>query len=146
MPDLLQSCMRIKYFDIELAFDFVSSQPRFMNAAFVSKATGELYFVSGIGDSDELPEDIEDPGKYVCLPHKNDLHLGLVLVRAFVWERIPEQIQKVERIFSRKGAYARFKDLLETLGLLEDWYSFERVRSESALKQWCEEQGLDFEE
>ena len=137
--------MKVKYFDIELAFDFVSSQPRFTNEAFVSKATGEIYFVSAFGDSDELPEDIEDADKYITLPHKNDLDLGIVLVREFVWQRIPDQAEQVERIFSRKGAYARFKDFLDRLGLLKDWYSFQAAQTESALKRWCAEQHIDLE-
>ena len=138
--------MKIKYFDIELAFDFVSSQRRFTNEAFVSKTTGEIYFASAYGDSDELPEDIEDADKYIALPHKNDLDLGIVLVREFVWQCLPDQAEQVERIFSRKGAYARFKDFLERLGLLEEWYRFEAGRTEAALKRWCVEQRIEFEE
>ena len=68
-----------------------------------------------------------------------------MLVRTFVWERIPDHSQKVEHIFSRKGAYARFKDYLETLGLLEEWYHFEAARRETALKRWCAENGIEVE-
>jgi len=137
--------MKINYSEIELAFDFVSSQPRFINEAFLSKAKGELNFVSDVGDSDECPEDIEDADKYITLPHKHDLNLGVVLVHEFVQQRIPDQAQRVERIFSRKGAYARFKDFLEQLDLLEDWYRFEEAHTEHALKCWCEQQNIDLE-
>ena len=141
-----KSMTKIAYDDIELAFDFVSSQPPCTNSAFISKTTGQIYFVSAFGDSDELPEDIEDAAQYIAIPHKNDLDLGIALVRAFVWQRIPEQTQKVEHIFSRKGAYARFKNYLDTLGLLEAWYGFEAAQTESALKRWCEENSIDIEE
>ena len=93
--------MKIEYDDIELALDFVSSQPPLTNSAFISKATGQIYFVSAFGDCDQLPEDIEDAAQYIAIPHKNDLDLGIALVRAFVWQRIPEQTQKVEHIFRR---------------------------------------------
>jgi hypothetical protein len=32
-------------------------------------------------------------------------------------------------IFSRRGAYERFKDLLEQKGLLGEWYVFEQQRT-----------------
>ena len=63
--------------------------------------------------------------KYITVPHKNDLDLGIVLVHEFIWQYIPNQAQQVEGMFSQKGAYTRFKDFLITLGLLEAWYSFE---------------------
>jgi hypothetical protein len=38
-----------------------------------------------------------------------------------------------------KRAYARFKDLLESDGLLEKCYNFEATASDRALRDWCAE-------
>ena len=81
--------MIIKYDDIENAFLFVSMQSPCTNTAILCKETGEIYYESGYGDSDELPEDIDDE-KYVEIPHKNDLDLGRNLVFEFVSQQMPE--------------------------------------------------------
>ena len=46
-------------------------------------------------------------------------------------------------IFSGRGAYSRFKQLLTSQGLLEAWYKFEEDRSNAALKAWCSDNGID---
>ena len=68
-----------------------------------------------MGDSDELPDDIEDSRKYIEIPHKNELDLGKNIVMRFVIEFMPDDIYRVENIFKRKGAYSRFKSLLEKI-------------------------------
>jgi hypothetical protein len=98
-----------------------------------------------LGDSDELPDDLEEDEKYVSIPHKNDLNLGRNLVLDFVSANLSDEYEQVRRIFSRKGAYARFKDLLESKGQLEAWYEFERKSTEEALRGWCKENGISLE-
>ena len=137
--------MNMKYSDIEDAFLFVSAAPPFEHEAYLNKETGEAYYVSALGDSDELPDDLEDNEKYVSVPHKNDLTLGRDLVFDFISADLPSEFGRVRGFFNRAGAYARFKDLLESKGLLEVWYEFERKATETALRAWCKENsiGLD---
>ena len=61
-------------------------------------------------------------------------------------EKIPEFFEKISGYFSRKGAYSRYKDLLEEIGMLDKWYEFEASKTKAALLEWCEENGLEFEE
>jgi len=51
-------------------------------------------------------------------------------------------VPKVEDIFRRRGAYGRFKSLLERRGVLDEWYAYEARHRESALRQWCAENGI----
>ncbi len=44
----------------------------------------------------------------------------------------------IHAMFSRQGAYARYKDFLEERGMLEKWYEFESENQEKALRKWCE--------
>ena len=127
--------MAMSFSDIEDAFLFVSMDQMFMHNAYLCKETGEIFYTSEMGDSDELPEDIEDPEKYIAIPHKNELDLGKALVIEFTSEYLPEELDKVHSIFRHKGAYSRFKDLLEGKGALEDWYEFESERQELALRK-----------
>ena len=68
--------MAISFSDIEDAFFFVSMDQQYMHNAYLCKETGETFYTSEAGDSDELPEDIDDPEKYIAIPHKNELDLG----------------------------------------------------------------------
>ena len=133
--------MAIKFDDIEQAFFFVSAMPHFTNSAYLNKETGEIYYESEYGDSDELPEDIDDD-KYIGIPHKNDLDLGKKLVMEFIAQHLPEDLNEVYEIFQRKGAYSRYKDLLEKRGFLEEWYNYENQQTESTLRSWCAENDI----
>ena len=135
--------MEISFSDIEDAFFFVSMDQMFMHNAYLCKETGKIFYKSEMGDSDELPEDIDDPEKYISIPHKNELDLGKALVIEFTLEYLPEELDKIYSIFRHKGAYSRYKDLLESNGALEDWYKFENERQELALKEWCRENNIE---
>jgi len=133
----------MKLDEIEDAFLYVSSAPQFTNSALLSQKTGEIFYISGMGDSDDLPEDIEDSDEYIEIPHKNDLDLGNRLVMDFVAEQCPELLGKVHAIFKRKGAYSRYKELLDSKGLLEKWYDYENQHTKEALRQWCADNGIE---
>jgi hypothetical protein len=137
--------MDISFDHIELAFDYVSSDQKFTNSAILCRETGEIFYISELfGSEDELPEDIEDPDKYISIPHKSDLGLGKALAIEFTSQYLPEEIGRVYSIFSRKGAYSRYKDLLEKKGFLDKWYRFEDDRQKAALKEWCRENEIRY--
>lgn len=138
--------MGVKFGDLETAFDFVSSDQRFMNTACISKSTGETYYKSEItGDFEEWPEDADENDDYISVPHKNDLDPGQNLVWEFVNEEIPGLADKVRGFFSRRGAYSRYKDFLEDIGLLDKWHEFESAKSKEALLQWCKENKIEID-
>jgi hypothetical protein len=137
--------MAVSFDVIENAFFFVSMDQQFMHNAYLCNETGEIFYTSEIGDSDELPEDIDNPDKYIAIPHKNELDLGKALVIEFSSEYLPEELDKVYSIFRRKRAYSRYKELLETKGSLEDWYKFENERQKVALKEWCRQNSIEID-
>jgi phosphinothricin acetyltransferase len=94
-------------------------------------------------EEEELPQDLETSDRYIAVPHKNDLDLGRRLVTRFVRQAMPQQVAQVENIFSRRGAYARFKDLLDAKGQLENWYRFEATAQDEALRAWCAENDIE---
>ncbi len=63
----------------------------------------------------------------------------------FVRSHCSELTNRVVAIFSRRGAYGRYKELLAEKGFLEEWYAFENTRTRAALLEWCEEHGLVIE-
>ena len=135
--------MPIKFSDIEDAFFFVSMGEMYMHSAILCIETGQIFYISDFGDSDELPEDIDDdPDKYIEIPHKNELNLGKPLVLEFSVMHLPDNLEKINSFFYQKGAYSRFKNLLEEKGLLDKWYAFEKAEQENALMKWIKENNI----
>ena len=135
--------MPISFDDIENAFFFVSMDQQNMHNAYLCKESGQIFYTSEIGDSDELPEEIDDLDKYIAIPHKNDLELGKALVIEFTSEYLPKELERVYSIFRHKGAYSRYKELLERKGFLDEWYKYENERQKMALKEWCIENDIE---
>ncbi len=135
----------MKFSDIEMAFDYVSSNQPEINHAYISRLTGQVYYTSEMYDSDELPYDIDDEDIYASIPHKNELNLGKQLVLDFVLEFLPGDYDTVCNIFSRKGAYSRYKQLLENRNKLEQWYQFEDEKQREALLDWCRENRIQID-
>lgn len=135
----------VKYEDIEFLFDYVGSARRFERSACLNRRTGESYLTSELGDSDELPDDLEENDDYLWIPHRNDLDLGRSLVFEFVEERLPSAIDRVYGFFQSAGAYSRFRDLLEQNGLLDDWYGYEADRARAAILEWCKEHSIELQ-
>ena len=138
--------MPIKFSDIEDAFFFVSMGEMYMNSAILCIKTGQIFYISDFGDSDELPEDIDDDtDKYIDIPHKNELDLGKSLVLEFLIMYLPDSVEKVDSFFRKKGAYSKFKDLIDAKGLLDKWYAFEEEEQNKALREWCKDNDINFE-
>ena len=138
--------MPIKFSDIEDAFFFVSMGEMFMNSAILCIETGQIFYISDFGDSEELPGDIDDdPDKYIEIPHKNELDLGKPLVLEFSAMYLSDNLEKVNSFFHNRGAYSKFKDLLDAKGLLAKWYEFEEQEQNKALREWCLDNGINFE-
>ncbi len=113
--------MAVNFSELLEAFEFVSSVGSGENTAHLCKATGKIYWHSDWADDvEELPDEVEDSEKYIPIPDKRELDLGKPLALKFARHYLPDDYDKVRQIFSRAGAYARFKDLLEHRRVLID--------------------------
>jgi uncharacterized protein UPF0158 len=135
--------MAVSFSDLQLAFEFVSSGGMGENEAYLDRRSGKIYWHSEFGDNnEELPDDI-DHEKYIAIPDKRELDLGKPLVLDFAREFLPDDYDEVHHIFSGRGAYRRYKDLLVRRGALERWYDFSNKAEEAALLEWCVENKID---
>ena len=136
----------IKLSDLELALEFVSTGAEAECEAYLEIQTGTIYWKSVLADIEEpLPDDIEDGENYLSIPHKKALGLGKPLVLKFCREYLPNDLEEVVAIFGRRGAYTRFKQLLERNNYLAQWYNFEAEAQATALRQWCEDNEITIE-
>ncbi|MGO8914427.1 MAG: hypothetical protein ACLQJR_00800 [Stellaceae bacterium] len=136
--------MAISFADLELAFFYVSSGGIGENQGVLDRQSGKIYCRSEIaGDlEEEWPDDVDDE-KYIEIPHKTELNLGKALVFDFVREFMPADYDEVRRIFSRRGAYGRFKAFLARRRALDRWYDFSANAEEAALRAWCADNAIE---
>ncbi len=128
------------YADLLDAFEWVSATADAENSAYLCRATGVMYFASSAMElDDELPDDIDDGSLYIAVPHKVDLDLGKSLAIKFTAEHLPDDYNHVCGFFRQRGAYRRFKELLERRDSLDAWYGYEAKAIEQALREWSRE-------
>jgi len=133
--------MPVSYFDLENAYQYVSSALD-EYAVYIDRETGRTYWEMD-DQIEDLPEDVDNDNKYLCAPSQYDLNLGKPLVIAFTRAHLPDDTDRVEQIFSSRGAYSRFKDFLQQTGQLDTWYQFEQTAIQEALTQWCRQNDLE---
>jgi hypothetical protein len=138
--------MPVSFSDLQFAFEFVSSGGIGENEAYLDRQSGKIYWHSEFGDNDEeLPHDIDNE-KYIAIPDKRELDLGKPLVMDFVREFLTDDYEEVRQIFSRRGPSRRYSVLLVRRGVLERWYDFSSKSEETALREWCAENGIELSE
>jgi hypothetical protein len=137
-----QEPVRVRWDQLQDAFDFVGFGQPGEHEAVLCLRSGKIFMRSDSADFgdelDEWPDDADDDEAYVEIPHRKELDLGKPLVLAFVEEFLPDEFDEVRRMFDRRGAYARFKDLLHRKNSLDQWYDFEAKATDKALREWCD--------
>jgi len=136
--------MAVKFVDILDAVEAVSSGQLGENSGWLCKESGRIYLQFEVDDeSEELPDDIDDSEKYVQIPDKRELDLGKPLALAFAREFLPEDFDKVRQIFSRRGAYARFNDLLDYRRMRQQWFDYRDKAEIEAVRVWCADNSIE---
>lgn len=134
---------KVSFSELRDAFEFVSYGTALEHSAFIDPDTGAVHMLSsGIETAEDVPDDLETSDRYIALPHRNDLNLGRDLALSFAGEAMPAEYETIAGFFRKKGAYTRFKSLLEAHNLLERWYAFEAHETEKALRAWCGEHNI----
>jgi hypothetical protein len=127
-------------------FEFVSAGGPYEHDAVLCRRTGKLLWLSDVEEDIEAwPDDADDEEKYLPIPHKKQFDLGKPLVIEFARQFLPDEFNEIRRMFDKRGAYARFKDLLQRKKALDRWYDFETKATEAALREWCEINGITIE-
>lgn len=132
--------------ELILALDWVSDLSNSENMAFVCRESGRVYMTSeedfGVELEPDLPSDIDDVEKYAIVPSRQDLRLGKRLAVRFVQTSLPERLEETYEMFGARGAYARFKDMLEREQALDAWHAFEAEAVERGLREWADSEAL----
>ena len=120
-------------------FEFVSLGQPYEHEAVLCRKTGKFLWQTDVEEDIEAwPDDADDEEKYLSIPHKKELDLGKPLVIEFARQFLPDEFNEIRRMFDKRGAYARFRDLLQRKKALDRWYDFEAKATEAALREWCD--------
>jgi hypothetical protein len=82
-----------------------------------------LAAVKEVKKVDDITIDFITEGPVPILP--NYLVAAAIMSEPWCDQFLPGGFDEVRLFFTRKGAYARFKDLLARRGALDQWYDFE---------------------
>ena len=133
----------MKYADIESAYidnDFSSE-----SSVYINKQTGQVLYHSEYEMDEENEIDFFDEN-LVSLPDKRELNLGSRMVFKFADKKFKEEYETIKYYFSKKGAYSKFRNLLEKRNKVDEWYKFENQETEAALRNWCSENGINLDD
>ena len=134
--------MKVNLQDLELATDFVGSDSEAQ--AYLDTQTGYIYYVHDDLDED-VPEDISSE-RYLQIPSNKDLQSERDMIFRFVRQELPDEFERIDRYFSKRGAYANFRSRIEALGVLEQWYRFKNDITVQNLKAWCDDHSLNYDD
>ena len=134
--------MSLNIEDLILAMDYTTSGEQFGFSAYIDRRSGEIHYEAD-DQIDPLPDDLYTCPEYVEIPTSRDLDLGSMLVYEFTEESLPEQQETVNEIFRRKGAYARFKELLRSHDMLDEWHRYEEEAKRNRLRDWAKLNGVE---
>lgn len=132
-----------KFSEILDGYEFCAFGDLMDTQAFVSLERGTVHIISGDLDLDEEPPDDLETGPYLALPDKSELRLGRQLAIEFSEEHLPDDSSTVLGFFRNRGAYGKFKGFLESKGQLQAWFDYEKAATQSRLREWCADNGIE---
>jgi hypothetical protein len=133
----------VKLDALEDALLFLGGGDMYGNTAWVCRETGEVLCHSD--DTDDfgpVPDDIDDEDRYLPVPDQHELELGKPLALVFARTYLADCYEQVCGMFAHRGAYARFKDLLQHHQSLDAWHQWETEQTRQALRTWYADNGI----
>jgi hypothetical protein len=89
---------------------------------------------------------LAETGDYIGLPSKFDIHEYSIMERFCLSIDDPEISDNLYTLINGSGAFRRFKDALYEYNLSDDWYRYRNNALKEIAIEWCEENGIEFEE
>ena len=88
----------------------------------------------------------ENDGDYVALPSQFDIHEYSIMKSFCHTVKSSRTADDLFRSISGKGAFRRFKDAIHRHGIQQEWYNFKDESFRDIARDWCEENGIVWQE
>ena len=136
--------MRVKLSDILEAFELNDRYSEY----FLDLETNEVVQVNDMmmmeSEKEEIYDRLDEHGFY-RLPSSFDLR-DYDIMEDFI-AGMPEGVQgRMYSAIKGKGAFRRFKDMIIDMGIDQMWYEFHDDAYKRKAAQWCEENGIEYED
>lgn len=133
----------VEYSEIELAIDFVGDGEGYGNMAFVDAMTGDLIWESDEFLDEDSPKRVSGRD-YIEIPSRRELGVSSRSAVEFARRSLDAQgYETVDAMFRKRGAYRRFKDYLDEIGMLDRWHEYEAQQLRALVEDWAEEQSIE---
>lgn len=115
-----------------------------MVTAMVSRETGMIHLLNDeyMDEEAPVPSASGDDGRYVAVPPAGVLGIGDGLVLRFAATHLADDQDTVRDLFRDRNTEG-FARLLQERGVVEAWERFHEEVTRTALRHWCEENGLE---
>jgi predicted thioesterase len=111
--------------------------------AFYNELTGEYYWRSDFSDDDDRDLDFEEG--WLRLPNQRDAGEYDMMTDFADTVTNSRKREQLEVALSGRGAFRRFKDAVNRLGIADAWYAFRDRRYLEFARDWCIEEELPYD-
>ncbi len=91
-------------------------------------------------------EILAETGDYIGLPSKFDIHEYSIMERFCLSIDDSEISDTLYSLIKGSGAFQRFKDAIHKYDIAEDWHKYRDNALKEIAIEWCQENGIEFEE
>lgn len=111
-----------------------------------------IWYMQDVGyqmdEEDEVIEEMIEEGwqtRFFRLPTKFDIN-EYHFMEDFIYDEIPAGAirEQFEAAIRGRGAFRRFRQLAERLGILDDWYEYKEKEQRKMAIEWCEENEFNY--
>ena len=100
-------------------------------------------------EDDEVIEEMIEEGwgtRFFRIPGKFDIN-EYHFMQDFIYDEIPAGgvRDQFESAIRGRGAFRRFRNLAERLGIINEWYEYKEKAQKQLAIEWCEENGFSYE-
>ncbi|HCO95358.1 MAG TPA: hypothetical protein DIU00_15650 [Phycisphaerales bacterium] len=153
--------IRVKLDDIIDGLESQSDE----SSSFLNKKTGEVVLIideelnaarenEPIEDFPDWQQDqvriakeiIAETGDYISLPTKFDIDEYRIMERFCLSLDDPEMSDLLYGLIKGSGAFRRFKDAIHKYEFADEWYSYRNKALKEIAIEWCQENGIEFQD
>lgn len=136
--------MKVKLEDIIFAIETADKYTE----NFIDRETGEVVYTNDMTMTSEEKEatceQLDEHGFY-RLPTSFEIN-DYGIMEDFIAVLPPRPQEFLSSAIRGRGAFRRFKDGVRTIGLEQAWYDFQEDAHKRKAKEWCEKEGIEYEE
>ena len=136
--------MKVKLSEIIDAIEMTNRE----SESFLDQVTGEIVWFNDFAMTPEEKEEASnalDEHGFYRLPTSFDIN-EYSIMEDFVYSLPESRRERLARAISGKGAFRRFKDGIRQMGIEEEWYDYQGKAYKRMAIEWCEENGIEYEE